>query len=102
MQVLLLILSAFLGGLVGGATSERFFATGLAIAQQKSNGVNAEEFLLLDRSGKPRAGLGLDPNGEVGLVLVSKDGSKKLSLSPDDRLAVKLTDKDGRVLWAAP
>lgn len=101
-HVLLLILSAFLGGLVGGVLSERLFATSLAIAQPKTNVVNAEEFLLLDRSGQPRAGLGLDANGEVGLVLISKDGSKTLSLSPDDRLAVKLIDKDGRVLWAVP
>ena len=64
--------------------------------------MNAEEFLLLDASGKARAGLGLDKNGEVGLVMVSRDGNRKLSLSPDDRLAVKLFDQTGRVLWSAP
>ena len=45
------------------------------------NGMNAEEFLLLDTTGKARAGLGLDKNGEVGLVMVSRDGNRKLSLS---------------------
>jgi hypothetical protein len=69
---------------------------------QKINGVNAEEFLLLDASGKARAGLGLDKNGEVGLVLTSRDGNRKLALSPDDRFAVKLSDQSGRVLWSAP
>jgi hypothetical protein len=87
---------------MGGAISERFFATGLALAQQKLNSVNGEEFLLVDRSGKPRAGLGLDAKGEVGLVLISKDGSKSLSLSPDDRQVVKLVDNGNRVLWSLP
>lgn len=90
------------GGLVGGFVAERWSAQGLAVAQPRPNSVNAEEFLLLDRSRKARAGLGLDANNEVGLVLISKDGSRKLSLSPDDRLALKLTDNDGKVLWAAP
>lgn len=100
--VFLFIMSAFLGGFIGGATSERLFATGLAIAQPKANAVNAEEFLLLDRSGKPRAGLGLDANGEVGLLLTSKDGSKRLLLSPDDRQPVKLVDSGNRVIWSVP
>jgi hypothetical protein len=64
--------------------------------------MNAEEFLLMDATGKARAGLGLDKNGEVGLVMVSRDGNRKLSLSPDDRLVVKLSDQSGRVLWSAP
>jgi len=64
--------------------------------------VNAEVFLLQDASGKARAGLGLDKNGEVGLVLTSRDGNRKLALSPDDRFAVKLSDQSGRILWSAP
>jgi hypothetical protein len=80
---------------------ERMFVSGLVHAQ-KANGVNAEEFLLLDQSGKARAGLGLDLNGEVGLVLTSRDGNRTLALSPDGPLAVKLTDRSGRVLWSAP
>jgi len=56
----------------------------------------------LDTSGKARAGLGLDKNGEVGLVMVSRDGSRKLYLSPDDRVAVKLSDQSGHILWSAP
>jgi hypothetical protein len=101
-ELLFVSLVAMAGGFVGGIVSERWAAQGLAVAQPRTNSVNAEEFLLLDRSRKARAGLGLDANDEVGLVLLSKDGSRKLSLSPDDRLAVKLTDKDGKVLWAAP
>ena len=69
---------------------------------EKTNGVNAEEFLLLDSRGKARAGLGLDANGEVGLVLTSKDGNRTLTLSPDDRSAIKLVERGGRVLWQAP
>lgn len=91
----------FIGSLMGGAISGWWLAPSL-VGAQKANGVNAEEFLLLDASGKARAGLGLDQNGEVGLVLTSRDGSRKLALSPDDRFAVKLSDQSGRVLWSAP
>jgi hypothetical protein len=97
----LLVVVTFVGSIVGGALSGWWLAPS-PVRAQKANGVNAEEFLLLDTSGKARAGLGLDKNGEVGLVLTSRDGSRKLALSPDDRFAVKLSDQNGRVLWSAP
>jgi hypothetical protein len=97
----LVLLTTFLGSMTGSMIGERMFPLGIAGAQ-KPNGVQAEEFLLLDQSGKARAGLGLDQNGEVGLILTSRDGSRKLALSPDVSAAMKLTDRSGRVLWAAP
>ena len=96
-----LIVVTFVGGITGGALSGWWFAPS-PVKAQKANVMNAEEFLLLDTSGKARAGLGLDKNGEVGLVLMSRDGNRKLTLSPDDRFAVKLSDQSGRVLWSAP
>ena len=96
-----LVVVTFVGSIIGGALSGWWLAPS-PVRAQKANGVNAEEFLLLDTSGKARAGLGLDKNGEVGLVLTSRDGSRKLALSPDDRLVVKLSDQSGRVLWSAP
>lgn len=91
----------FLGGIVGGLLSGWTLSLG-PVRAQKPNGVNAEEFLLLDSSGKARAGLGLDANGEVGLVLSSKDGRRTLRFSPDDPLVIKLEERGGRVLWGAP
>ena len=96
-----LVIVTFVGSIAGGAVSGWWLGPS-PVTAQKTNGMNAEEFLLLDASGKARAGLGLDKNGEVGLVLVSRDGSRKLALSPDDRFAVKLSDQTGRVLWAVP
>jgi len=96
-----LVVVTFFGSLIGGAVSGWLLVPS-PVKAQKINGVNAEEFLLLDTSGKARAGLGLDKNGEVGLVLTSRDGNRKLALSPDDRFAVKLSDQSGRVLWSAP
>ena len=93
--------TTFVGSLLGGMLAERLFDRGIVHAQ-KANGVNAEEFLLLDQAGKARAGLGLDANGEVGLVLTSRDGNRTLALSPDGPAAVKLTDRSGRILWSAP
>ena len=96
-----LVVVTFVGSIIGGALSGWWLAPS-PVKAQKTNGVNAEEFLLLDTSGKARAGLGLDKNGEVGLVLTSRDGNRRLALSPDDRFAVKLSDQNGHVLWSAP
>ncbi|HET8722528.1 MAG TPA: hypothetical protein VFM24_10895 [Nitrospira sp.] len=96
-----LLITCFVGSVAGGMLAERLFNPTLVHAQ-KANGVNAEEFLLLDQAGKARAGLGLDANGEVGLVLTSRDGNRTLALAPDGPVAVKLTDRSGRVLWSAP
>ncbi|MBH0193389.1 MAG: hypothetical protein HP492_16815 [Nitrospira sp.] len=97
----ILLAVCFIGSLLGGILTEAWMAASTAGAQ-KANGVNAEEFLLLDHSGKACAGLGLDQNGEVGLVLTSRDGNRTLALSPDGPVAIKVTDRSGRVLWSAP
>lgn len=100
-QMFALCTAAFLGGTVGGVLSTQLLSPRSADAQ-KPNGVHAEEFLLLDAKGKARAGLGLDANGEVGLVLMSKDGNRTLTLSPDDPSVIKLVERGGRILWGAP
>jgi hypothetical protein len=100
-QMCLLCAAAFLGGILGGVLSTQFLFP-RSIEAQKLNGVNAEEFLLLDARGNARAGLGLDGNGEVGLVLRSKDGDRTLTLSPDEPSVIKLVDRGGRMLWGAP
>ncbi len=100
-QMIVLSVAAFLGGIVGGVLSTQLLSPTL-VGAQKANGVHAEEFLLLDAKGKARAGLGLDANGEVGLVLMSKDGNRTLTLSPDDPSVIKLVERGGRILWGAP
>ena len=100
-QMLMLCAAAFCGGIVGGILSSQVFSP-KTVEAQKLNGVNAEEFLLLDSIGKARAGLGLDAKGEVGLVLRSKDGNRTLTLSPDDPSVIKLVERGGRILWGAP
>jgi hypothetical protein len=93
---------ALMAGLAGGLLAGRVFVDEPAMAQQRHKVVNSEEFLLVDRFGKTRAGLGLDPKGEVGLILLNKDGSRNLYLSPDENNVLQLKDKEGRVLWSAP
>jgi len=97
----LVLIVTLIGSLIGGMFSGRWLAPSLATAE-KSNSLNAEQFLLLDSSGKARAGLGLDQNGEVGLVLTSRDGNRKLYLTPDERTVIKLTDRSGKILWSVP
>src|SRR3990167_901192 len=98
LQYAILVAAMMLSGFPGGAMSERLFPGGIAGAESKTNGVSAEEFLLLDKNGKARAGLGLDGAGEVSLVLTNKDGSRRLYLSPDDRSALKLVYRNGKVI----
>ena len=100
-QPMTIMTVAFLGGIVGGVLSDQLLS-GKTVQAQKTNGVNAEEFLLLDQAGKARAGLGLDAKGEVGLVLTSRDGSRTLTLSPDDPKAITLVERGGRVLLSMP
>lgn len=102
LQFAVLVVTVMVSGFLGGAMSERLFSGSIAGAQPKTNEVSAEQFLLLDKAGKARAGLGLDAKGEVGLVLTSKDGSRRLYMSPDDQKALKLTDRNGTVVWSAP
>ena len=101
LRLTLVLFVTFIGSMLGGMLSERLLSSGMVHAQ-KANGVNAEEFLLLDHTGKARAGLGLDQNGEVGFILTSRDGNRTLSLSPDGPVAVKLSDRAGRLIWSAP
>lgn len=97
----LVLAMTLIGSLIGGMLGSLWLAPSLATAE-KANSVNAEEFLLIDSSGKARAGLGLDQNGEVGLILTSRDGNRKLSLTPDERTVIKLTERGGRILWSVP
>ena len=97
----ILLVVTLIGSFIGGIYGNRVWVPSLASAE-KANRVNAQEFLLLDPSGKARAGLGLDPNGEVGLVLTSRDGNRRLYLTPDERTVIKLTDQDGQMIWSAP
>ena len=100
-QMMALCTAAFLGGTVGGMLSTQLLSPS-SVEAQKPNGIHAEEFLLLDAKGRARAGLGLDANGEIGLVLRSKDGSRTLTLSPDEPSFIKLVERGGRILWEVP
>ncbi len=93
---------ALVGGFLGGLCADRLLSVEPALAQQRMKVVNSEEFLLVDKFGRTRAGLGLDANGEVGLVLLGKDGNRSLHFTPDEPQALKLKDKAGKNLWAAP
>lgn len=93
---------ALVGGFLGGLFADRFLNVEPALAQQRMKVVNSEEFLLVDKFGRTRAGLGLDANGEVGFVLLGKDGNRSLHLTPDEAQALKVKDKAGKILWAAP
>jgi len=97
-----LLILACLSGLAGGFLSERLISTDFVWAQHRQKVVNSEEFLLVDKAGKTRGGLGLGPDGGVGLILTGKDGTRTLYIYPDEPQAVRLYDNTGKTLWAAP
>jgi hypothetical protein len=91
-----------LSGLVGGVLSDRLLSTDTVWAQLRQKVVYSEEFLLVDKNGKPRGGLGLGADGAVGLTLAGRDGIKILYVSPDDPHVLRLADKSGKTLWELP
>jgi hypothetical protein len=103
-QYAMVIVIAAASGLLGGAVADWLLTSAPAWAQQRSRvkSLVTEELLLIDRSGRTRAGLGLDANGELGFVLTDKTGTRNIYLSPDESQSLRLRDKEGRVLWGAP
>jgi len=97
-----LMITALLAGVVGGFLSGRLFSDDAVWAQQRSKVVNSEEFLLVDKTGKTRGGLGLGADGGVGLILTGKEGAKILYISPDEPQVIRLSDNTGKTLWALP
>ena len=101
-QILVLCGAAFFGGIVGGVLS-----TSVPVYQDRLKRRNLMEYMPRSsycwmQKARARAGLGLDANGEIGLVLRSKDGSRTLTLSPDEPSVIKLVERGGRILWEAP
>ena len=96
------LIMAVAGGVAGGFLSARFFPDEAVWAQQRSRVVNSQEFLLVDKAGKTRGGLGLGADGGVGLILTDKEGIKTLYISPDESNVIRLSDNTGKTLWALP
>ena len=97
-----MMIMALLAGVVGGFLSGRLFTDDAVWAQQRNKVVNSEEFLLVNKVGKTRGGLGLGPDGAVGLILTDKEGIKTLYISPDEPQMIRLSDNTGKTLWALP
>jgi len=105
----LLVLVAFLGGLLGGLVSTRFLSNGIAFAQREAWQTNqrqiyaktiiAEEFFLHERKKTdpldgeipvPRAILTAEPDGNPKLVMQDSNGTPRFS--------IELSNKNGATL----
>jgi len=121
-QYSLLVALTLLAGLVGGAMSNRVFMAEIAAAQetkQHEEVIIAEEFRLVDESGKTRVVLGTGPAGTTnGVWVYDEDGNnvcaslgvhengepflgliniKKLSLCVADSQLLSFTGTEGKV-----
>lgn len=102
----LVIATVLIGGLVGGMAADRFFRDQAVYAQRSpepAKVIAAEQFLIVDKDGRPKAKLGLWPNGRPGLFVYDADGIPRTSFNVvADGPKVTLMDKDGKVIWSAP
>jgi len=97
-----LLCMALAAGLAGGVLSDQLFSTDPVWAQHRQRVVNSEEYLLVDKTGKTRGGLGLGADGGVALILTARDGTKTLYVSPDEPQTIRLSDNTGKTLWTLP
>ena len=93
-------------GFIGGILTDRFLRDQAVYAERSSEPakvIAAEQFLVVDKDGRPKARLGLWPNGRPGLFVYDADGIPRTSFNVvADGPKVTLMDKDGKVIWSAP
>lgn len=98
----IVIVVAAAAGLVGGGISGRLFTVGSVFAQETSRRfqvIEAEEFRLVERDGKPCGRFHVDRNGRPALFLFDKHGEVRavLGVTPSGSPHLALSDKDGKV-----
>jgi len=88
-----------LAGMLGGAAAARLVMVQPAWGQGRSRVVEAEEFRLVEKDGKPCARLHVDRSGRPALTLIDKHGEVRavLGISPNGSPHLALSDKDGKV-----
>ncbi len=122
-----LVATAALAGLVGGATASLVATDRVAFADRKEPGkiVRAEKVEIVDANGKARAWIEVDADGNPGLFLAREDcilasfslvGNGKPRLDFGDNCSVRallkvdeggnpslaLFDREHKVIWEAP
>jgi len=97
-----LLIGVFIVGIAAG----RFFQDPAAYALRSSDPakiITAEQFVVVDKEGRPRAKLGLWPNGRPGLFVYDADGIPRTSFNiVAEGPKVTLMDQSGKVVWSAP
>jgi hypothetical protein len=94
------LVAAIMAGLVGGMVSVWLFDKGVAFARKGSKEkqvVTAEDFHLVDGSGRLRGALFVSAKGEPGFALFDKEGKDRilLMLNADGSAAIELHDEAG-------
>jgi hypothetical protein len=117
-------------GMAGGAISDRLLTQSEAWAEKsppQKRVVTAEDFHLVDRSGKMRGALFVSAKGEPGFALFDQEGKNRLllmldadgsavldlkdkreqsrarvALSAEGEPEITLLDKEKRIRWKAP
>ncbi|MCG3116225.1 MAG: hypothetical protein LLH30_11140 [Candidatus Manganitrophus sp. SA1] len=99
-RVGLWLAAAMTAGLIGGVLSVWIFNVGEAFARKASKEkrvVTAEDFHLVDDTGKLRGALFVSAKGEPGFALFDKEGKDRilLMLNADGSTSIELHDQAG-------
>jgi hypothetical protein len=92
--------AAMMAGLIGGMGSAWLFDEGVAFARKATKEkrvITAEDFHLVDGSGKLRGALFVSAKGEPGFALFDKEGKDRilLMLNADGSALIELHDEAG-------
>lgn len=96
----IVVVLSLAAGLVGGALGNRFLLGDPVVAQEpapRQRVVTAEQFMLVDKEGTPRAQLAVSDKGTPRLDLVNKEGMSiaSLALTEEGQPDLRLNAKDG-------
>ncbi len=95
-----ILLVAVGSGLLGGALSVRLFPVAQVSAEERhAKVIEAEEFRVVEKDGKPCGRFHVDRDGRPALFLFDKHGEVRavLGVTPSGSPHLALSDKDGRV-----
>src|SRR5262249_6549769 len=95
-----ILLVAAGSGLAGGALAVRLFPVAPVFAEERhAKVIEAEEFRVVEKDGKPCGRFHVDRNGRPALFLFDKHGEVRavLGVTPSGSPHLALSDKDGKV-----
>jgi hypothetical protein len=105
-SVLTIVLALF-AGFAGGAVSGHYVMRKQAMTEKEPEQMNVligEELQLVGRDGTKRAVFGVQPGGELALVLLNRDGKAQalFGVTSEGVPFLEMLNEEAKVIWSAP